>query len=260
MNALRIIAAILCAWLGSSSGVQAAIASSERIEGIALRLPERIEAYRELHSISALSHSISYSAPDGTPIAQKWLDYACSDAAPAFEQRDLRSGKRLGGSWSAGSYRLEYGDRSKLVEASEELVVSSGFDRFVRQHWQALQQGSKVELDFALPARLQTFRLSISRVSTESEEDSQLLWLRIVPAQALLRMFVAPIELAYDEAQQLRVYRGLSNLSDETGKSMSVEIRYRNIPPAGALASATEGASFPVAAVAGDASACPRAG
>jgi hypothetical protein len=255
MNTPGWIAALLCACLGSSA-VQAASSAPELIEGVALRLPERIEAYRELHRITPLSHSISYRAPDGTPIARKWLDYACSDAAPAFEQEDLRSGKRLGGSWSEGRYRLAYGDRSKLVRASEELVASSGFDRFVRQHWQALQQGDKVELDFALPARLQTFRLAIARMPADSAPDRQLLWLRIVPAQALLRMFVAPIELAYDEAQQLKVYRGLSNLSDANGKGMDVEIHYRNVEADPLVTSAGELAQH----ASGDASACPRRG
>ena len=39
------------------------------IEGVALRLPERTEVYRERHAIGALSHRIEYRAPDGFSVA-----------------------------------------------------------------------------------------------------------------------------------------------------------------------------------------------
>lgn len=201
----------------------------ERIEGTAVELPARRELYRELHEIGPLAHRIEYRSPDGTLIAQKSLDYACSESAPAFEQRDLRRGTRIGARWEDGEYLLLRDEESRALARSGPLVASSGFDRYVRAHWDALLAGDRVEAEFALPARLQSLRLRIDRIEAPERLPGAGLWLRIVPAQAWLRAFVDPIELAYGADRQLLLYRGLSNLVDAEGKSQLVEIRYRRI-------------------------------
>jgi len=217
-------------WAATAVAAWAQPAEPETIEGVALRLPGRIEVYRERHEIGALSHRIQYHAPDGTLIAENSLDYRCSQGAPAFEQHDLRSGSRIGARWQDGNYLLLRGDETRALEPVATLVASSGFDRFVRANWETLAAGGSIELDFALPARLQTLRLRMARIEAPEELPGSALWLRIVPAQPLLRAFVDPIELAYDGERRLALYRGLSNLDGADGKALSVEIRYRPVP------------------------------
>jgi len=229
MNRLLPAALLLVATV---AGVRAQPVAPHVVEGVALKLPGRSEAYVERHTIGALEHRIEYRAPDGTPIARLALDYRCSDSAPAFEQHDLRNGARIGARWQDGAYLLQHGDETRALAPSATLVASSGFDRFVRENWDALAAGRSLELDFALPARLQTLRLRIARVEAPEALPGAALWLRIVAAQPLLRAFVEPIELAYGGDRGLLLYRGLSNLAGADGKAQSVEIRYRALPAA----------------------------
>jgi hypothetical protein len=226
-----VLAALLLATSVVSARAQPV--SPQIIEGVALELSGRSEVYRERHAIGALSHHIEYRAPDGTLIAEKSLDYRCSQSAPAFEQHDLRSDSRIGARWQNGEYLLLRGDETRALEPGATLVASSGFDRFVRANWDTLAAGGSIDLDFALPARLQTLRLRIARIEAPEALPGAALWLRIVPAQPLLRAFVDPIELAYDGERRLALYRGLSNLAGADGKGLAVEIRYRHVPADG---------------------------
>ncbi len=207
-------------------------AAVERLSGVARQLDDGAIAYREIHEIEGDTHRIEYLGADGVPIARKWLDYRCSDSAPAFDQHDLRDGSRLGARWEDGTYVLLRDDERRTVDAGAPLVGSSGFDRFVREHHARLATGERITFDFALPARLQTLRLQIERTEPARELPGAQLWLRIVPAQSLLRAFVAPIVLAYDDTPRLVYYRGLSNLADARGRSLQVEILYDAPAPA----------------------------
>jgi hypothetical protein len=227
MNRVMLAALLLATAVVSA---RAQPVTTQIVEGIALRLPGRSELYRERHEIGALSHRIEYRAPDGTLIARNSLDYRCSEGAPAFEQHDLRSGSRIGARWQDGAYLLLRGDESRALQPAATLVASSGFDRFVRANWDTLAAGGSIDLDFALPARLQTLRLRMARIEAPEALSGAVLWLRVVPAQPVLRAFVDPIELAYDRERQLALYRGLSNLADTNGKALAVEIRYRQLP------------------------------
>lgn len=225
-----------------------ALLAEERIEGVALRLPARTEAYREHHAIGPHSHTIEYRAPDGSLIADKQLDYRESDSAPAFLQRDLRRGTRIGARWEDGRYLLQRNDEERGVDTSGLLVASSGFDRFVRSRWDTLALGEPVDFDFALPARLQTVGLRIAARPARAGEDAALHWFRIAPTHPLLRAIVDPIELAYDDARRLRVYSGVSNLVDADGGSLDVEISYRYADEALAAAALPEPDQAPASA------------
>jgi len=208
-------------------------AGPEYIEGVARAPEDGRELYRERHAIGALDHEIDYLAPDGRRIARNTLDYRQSDSAPDFEQHDLRHGTRVGGRWQGGVYQLLRDRESRALRAPEAtLVASSGFDRFVRAQWEPLLRNEAVEVEFAVPARLQSIALRIARIEAPQPLPESALWLRIVPVQPLLRAFVAPIVLAYDAERRLLLYRGVSNLDDADGNAQQVEIRYRPLDPA----------------------------
>jgi hypothetical protein len=200
--------------------------AAELIEGIAYRLPERTEVYRELHRRVDFDHLVEYRSPAGDRFADLALDYRCSATAPSHEQRDERTGKTIGARWESGTYLLWRGDERRSVPAGPELVASSGFDRFIARNWSALHGGETLVLEFALPAHLRTLRMRVSRTNTG--DDTGVLHLRVEPAQSLLRRFVAPIELVYDSQRRLQVFRGRSNLTDEDGAPLDVEIHYRH--------------------------------
>lgn len=199
------------------------VPAAEWVEGVARPLAGGPEIYREHHVFDGEEHRIDYIAPEGRRIAEKILDYTCSDTAPAFVQVDLRDGERSAGVWSAAGYRLEHGERNRLLEVpAAGLVASSGFDRYVRQQREALRAGETLEFDFALAERLGTLRLRIRQEASAPEIQA----FRVEAANALLRPFVPAIRLDYDAAGKLLRYRGLSNIDGPDGAPLQVEIRY----------------------------------
>lgn len=202
--------------------------SMEAVQGVARLADSGKEVYVEQHFIDSRSHRIEYRDTAGQLIAESSLDYSRSNAAPDFLQRDLRFGTELGGRWSGETYELFYSNDARPVEPDAPLVASSGFDRFVRENWDNLAAGERIDIDFAVPTRLDTLRLRIERET--STDDDGLIWFRISAANGLLRLILDPIELAYDRDRRLQVYRGLSNLDSSDRKAQQVEIRYRYCP------------------------------
>jgi hypothetical protein len=233
-----------------------ALAGTEVVEGIALRLPERTEIYHETHEISALHHRISYSDLNGVLLAKKQLDYTCSDSAPAWEQHDLRSGKVVGGYWAGEDYMLVKDGRETAIRPEGTLVASSGFDRFVRKHRDSLLAGDTIGFEFALPARLSTIDMRIRREENAIAESGIADWFRVEPVQGLFRLFTSGILLGYSESGELLLYRGPSNISDGEGGDLDVEIRYHRHTLDSEAGKPAETA--PATALVNSSSTCPR--
>ena len=187
--------------------------------------------YTEYHWRFGIDHLVEYSDPDGALIAKNRLRYVRDSPSPAQDQYDMRSGVREGAIWRGDDLYLFRSDEERPVSASGTLVISSGFDGFVRDHWEALASGRSVNLEFAVPARLRTIELRARKLGSDACPDAtEHGWtcFRVEPVSRLLRWLSAPIELAYDERRRLRVYSGLSNLRDAGGNSLQVLIRYEH--------------------------------
>ncbi len=204
------------------------VASPLRIEGIA-RSAAGQEVYRETHDFDGKAHRILYHDPAGALIAEKQLDYSCSDSAPDWQQHDLRNGMRVGGHWRGSEYVLEHDGRSGSVSPERTLVASSGFDHFVRDHWVELASGETREFDFALPARLSTIGMRVQKTQGIPGESSITEWFSVEPSSGIFRLFAGKILLGYDEARGLQFYRGPSNIGDAEGRDVEVEIRYQRV-------------------------------
>jgi hypothetical protein len=214
---------------GCLAAATAGAHATERIEGTALRLPERTPVYREVHLRDALHHRVDYHSASGELIAELVLDYRCDAIAPDFLQRDTRTGQQFGARWEDGRYLLLRNQDSRYITPTESLVASSGFDRFVSANWSRLLADNVLEFEFAIPANLRTLRMRILRSTggTQGQTSAQVhSWFRVEPALPLLRGFVDPIELGYDAEGRLLVYRGRSNLVDANGATLDVEIHY----------------------------------
>jgi len=202
---------------------------SSRVEGIARALPEGNPIYSETHEFDGNAHRIEYRDTGGVLIAEKQLDYACSDSAPDWQQHDLRSGARVGGRWSDAGYVLQRDDRSSTITPEGTLVASSGFDHFVRQHWEELRTGNTVGFEFAVPARLTTIGMRIQKTRGLPGEREISEWFEAEPSSGLFRLFAGSILLGYDKEGTLQFYRGPSNIGDGKGRGLEVEIRYRRL-------------------------------
>ena len=203
-----------------------------RVEGTASLLDTGVPVYVEEHRIDAVQQQVKYRDPDGRLIASLSLDYRCSDYAPSFEQHDRRAGVRLAGHWTEGTYTLTRSTDAEVARSRTAvlppdeltLVASSGFERYIQQNWEGLVSGKPSVFRFVMSGRLDTLRLRVKRANRPP--DTELTWFMIEPDTGLLRLIAEPILLGYDTGRRLRVYRGLSNLADADGSSLSVQIRY----------------------------------
>ncbi len=195
--------------------------------------------YTERHLIDGDHHEVEYRDADGELFATSRLDYGFGDTQPAYQQRDLRSDEREGARWRQGALVLFHadrgGEREKVVATPPQpLVLSSGFDHFVRDHWQALQRGDAVPFHFAVPTRLMLVELRVCRVDADDAPAGGLA-LRADPISPLWRLVTKPIDLFYDADRRLLRYRGISNL--ELGENSPwVEVTYRYDRPATGVA------------------------
>jgi hypothetical protein len=208
--------------------------------------------YVEHHRLDGTRHEIEYRDADGELFATNSLDYRYGDTHPAYRQhlfagREPEAGgsqyrtqrqrqRQEGARWQQGALVLFHSEgdreREKRVDVRQPLVLSSGFDRFVRGHWEALQRGDQLRFHFGVPARLSVVELRLLPVPSD-EVPAGGLALRAEAASRLLRLVSSPIELLYDGDRRLLRYRGVSNLP--FGESAPwVEITYRYDKPSDA--------------------------
>jgi hypothetical protein len=188
--------------------------------------------YREYHHYSddGLQHRVSYVDANGRPLAEKALTYHKGPAVPEFSQRNLLSGSKVQVQWRGEQLAMAYGEAAELEEAllkpRQPLVIDAGFDAFIRQQWQRLAQGDEVAFFFTMPARQTLVELALSKVRCGQDARGDRCFLLQLD-NWLFSLLVDPIALEYDTAtQRLMRYRGLSNIEDEQGKGLLVDIHY----------------------------------
>ena len=164
---------------------------------------------------------VLYRCPDGTPFARKRMDYRGGLLAPAFGLEDARTGYREG-LRRLPTPRLYVRASRSAGERSAPLrpggvVADAGFDEFVRAHWATLVAGRAAPLDFAVPARLRSYRFSLARVGQAriGGEDAMLLRLRL---DGWLAWLAPHMDVAYGlHSRRLLRFEGVSNLPDPAG-------------------------------------------
>lgn len=193
--------------------------------------------YCEFHREGAggKENSVIYRAPNGEVIAEKSVLWDSSRTQPEVVQQDFRTGERIqverGEQWLL-SYRENH--RSAVEQVSLALqsidVVDAGFDQKVRDHWDGLVDGDRLRVMFAAPALQRVVPLRVTRRDARycAHTDAQE-WLCfwVEADNALVRLFVDPLRLSYDEQRRLRVFAGVVNIRDGAGKKQSAVIRYR---------------------------------
>lgn len=206
-----------------------ALATTQELRGTAVSVDDGRVLYTEYHRWHDDWHRVEYHAPDGTLLTVNELDYSPGRSQPAFIQTDQVTGATEGARWDGAKLTLFHGSRSKVIAYREPLVISSGFNNFVLEHWDDLLANRVWTVDFAVPQYLRIVGLKVRRIAPEQSRipgrDPGWIYLRVQAANPILGWFVSPVDLAYSPDRFLRVYRGSSNL-EISGHIPSVEIRY----------------------------------
>ena len=193
--------------------------------------------YRETHCVSGdrSARQVTYENDEGRMIARKVVDYRSGQTTPSFVQHNLYSREMievaLGDDGIRMSVRDSDGDQLKKTstaqpEAGLPVVIDAGFDVFVRNNWEDLVAGEKKRFLFPFADRSSLVELRIRAAQCSYAGDSDQCF-KLELSNWFLRIVVAPIELGYDaETRQLARYRGLSNIGDENGDGLVVDIKY----------------------------------
>ncbi len=174
---------------------------------------------------------------NGKKFAEKKINYATNPAIPAVEQTDSRSGEVRVAEINQQMLSLQYqaSKKDKLLHTDIPLtkvdVVDAGFDYFIRQHWDELQSGKVLSVNFASIAHQKVLPLRVRKLEAEkcieksnSEENPYCYFVEI--DNAFLRLVLGNIKLAYDEQHRLKKFNGVVNIESESGSTQTAIISY----------------------------------
>ena len=194
--------------------------------------------YTETHcKINNRASEVFYQSGDGKLIAHKALDYQSGSYTPSFVQHNLQSKEKVKVSFDEQSVFMsmtgpddsEQEDKHSVTDtARKPVVIDAGFDQFVRRNWDSLVSGKSMEFQFPLASRSTMISLQISPSSCRYETETDQCF-TLEAASWMFRLLSSPIELGYDEKLvRLTRFRGLSNINDENGNGLIVDIKYQH--------------------------------
>jgi hypothetical protein len=158
-----------------------------------------------------LQCTVKYLDSYGLMFAMKQLDYRESSLSPSLVMTD---------------YRLDVETRVPATEQNG-LVVDAGFDNFVRSIWEVLDAGDKAKFPFLVAGFDKPIKM-IALQSAATDCTTTQLCLEIKLDSWFLGMLVDPIELSYSRTdKRLRRFSGVSNIKNEEGESLNVNIQYQ---------------------------------
>ena len=175
---------------------------------------------------------VLYTCSNGAPFARKIVSYV--DAlAPDFSFEDASNGMRAGVRTLADGRAVFFRpdriepEKVKPLPQTPGLVADSGFDEFIRIHWQELVGGKRLALQFLVPSRLSHMSFEAERLRTDTLEGVPVEVMRLKPAGPL-GWVIPGIDVAYGATDRVLLqYQGISDLRDASGNNYQAEITFR---------------------------------
>ena len=205
----------------------------ERFTGTA-RGSDGAVLYREEHEVRLagdrlLSAVTVYLAPTGRPIATLRTEFAADPFAPAYVFDDLRSGDTDSVARTPEGFVLRAGKRSRTLslapDGTRRVAAGQGLDRLLRARLDDLVRGESLDLSYVIPSRLDAYDLRVRAV--DAGRSLEPVRVRVEFSSWILRLLAPTLEVDYDRStRRLLRYRGPSNLSDDRGENLEVEITY----------------------------------
>lgn len=95
-------------------------------------------------------------------------------------------------------------------------------------NWSALIDEQTISLNFASTVFQRALNLRITKRPQDQcpSVGAQLTCFWVEADNALVRLFVDPLQLMYNDDKQLVLFRGVVNIQNDAGKKQSAQIRY----------------------------------
>lgn len=208
--------------------------AADRFTGVA-RGPGGAVLYVEDHEVHRdgdrlLSARTVYRDPAGQTLAVLRTDFSADPFAPSYVFEDLRGAPVEAVARTPGGLELRAGDRTRRIAGARDparrLVAGQGLDRLVRARLPEVAGGTRLELTYAIPSRLDTYDLRVRAL----DGGGPTVRVRAEFSSWVLRLLAPSLEVEYDrETRRLLRYRGVSNLTFD-GTNPEVEINYAYPP------------------------------
>lgn len=212
----------------------------DRSSGRLLYIEQHKEYWQENQHVYS---DVLYLGPDGRTMAYKRITFSQSRISPRFRLEDYRNGYVEGAEIQSGGLflfsRPGGGENlaGQIIENDGRTVVDGGFDYYIRLNWDSLMRGAAQQVRFAVPHKMDAFRFLLLKTGEYQNGGRTCAIFRLRIDNAILRLLVDDIEVAYDvQLRRLVRYSGISNINDVAGKSYRTNIIFNyshlNLPEA----------------------------
>ena len=213
-----------------------AVSSHARVEkftGRAVNTNGELEFIEE-HSVKYRNGQITslattYFDPSYRKIGEIKSDFSAGSRSGSYEFRDERlayvDGARVFADqimvYSQKTPQGRY--KKKHLKRDSDQILGQGFHPFIRENFKALLEGNVFGVKLVLPSQMDQFRVRIRPI----KEENGRLTLRIDLDNWFLRLLAPSIEAEYEiNTRRLVAYRGISAISNTSGKNVPVTISY----------------------------------
>ena len=213
-----------------------AVSSHARVEtftGRAVNTNGELEFIEE-HSVQYRNGQIAslkttYFDPDYNKIGEIISDFSAGSRFGSYKFKDERlayidGAKVFADQIMVYSQKTPQGRfKKKHLKRDSNQILGQGFHPFIQENFEALLEGKVFGVKLVLPSQMDQFRVRIRPI----KEENGRLTLRIDLDNWFLRLLAPSIEAEYEiNTRRLVAYRGVSAISNTSGKNVPVTISY----------------------------------
>jgi len=206
------------------------------IVGVAKNEAGKVLYCEVVNQVDEHSLKINYFAKDEL-FAEKSLHFSTNPFLPKVIQKDFRVGELRQADVSEKNVELHYQanihkkNDSAVIPLQKVDILDAGFDNFIRAHWEDLQTGKTLSVNFASITHLKTLPLRIStqpldKCLGKQKENSVTACYFVEIDNTLLRMLLGNIKLTYDHNRRLYEFNGIVNVQDNDQDNQKAIIHY----------------------------------
>ncbi|MBB88243.1 MAG: hypothetical protein CMP06_13255 [Xanthomonadales bacterium] len=204
-----------------------------------------IEHHRQMldNAGTVTAWKVDFWDASGEKIAEKRFIPGNNPSVPGYDFKMLTTGYREGIENVDGPNIILYRQKpdedsktTKKLEPRSQACADSGFDQYVREHWDTLQSGERLKFQFIAAGRLSAYAFRAEKTGESSFEGQPAMDLKVA-LDSVFGVFVDPLRLTYSlDSQQLLEYRGIGNMQNADGKVYPVRVSYYSETPSEAKA------------------------
>ena len=186
--------------------------------------------YTEHHTLTKRDSKVirtvtTYKNKNGKSLGSFKSNYSSHSFAPDTVLKDVVANRVTRTQLKGKNLILSNGQNKKAVNipTQKPLVIGQGLHYFVLEHFSKLQKGKTIDFVLGVPDRQAIYEFRVFKLKDLPKGKVRL---RIEIDSWVKRRLVDPIDVDYTRDGKLTRYKGISNLSDESGKRPTVIIQY----------------------------------